>query len=432
MSPVPVSFVGNCQAEALANFYREFCASDDETDVAYVDTAQLGDDDPARLRHIERLRRTRVLVQQVFDWSRKLDEHVPAGCARFGFPNATLWCLWPHTGVAHPRNREAPDFAGVEPPYPAEYGNAFLNRCIDAGMKPADAVKRYLELDIVRRTSLDSRFEKEMDLLDRRDGKTRIGLRDAIETGFRREPLFRTRGHPNKRIFSLVARALFGGMGIDPSRIENGLRSLREAPFPPGELPIHPKIAAHLGLEYAGPDTLYQYSLEGRFTFAEYAERYMNFTYNGALRRLRASRGLPPEQRLAITDAALAVSPGSVFVHRHRSKLLALLGRREAALEAAREACTVAPCDPETWFELGAMLRQFGDAARAALAARDALALYPYHAAALTLLGRLELESGRPDQAAAHLRAAKLYAPRDEAARRLYAVALQPLGAVGR
>jgi hypothetical protein len=33
----------------------------------------------------------------------------------------------------------------------------------------------------------------------------------------------------------------------------------------------------------------------------------MSFTYNGALRRLRASRDLPPEQRLAIADEALAL-----------------------------------------------------------------------------------------------------------------------------
>ena len=432
MAPVAVTFVGNCQAEALANFYREFCVSDEEADVAYVDTAQLAEDSPGRGRHLQRLGRTRVLVQQVFDWPRLLEEHVAAGCERFRFPTATLWFLWPHTGVAHPRNQEAPELTGVEPPYPAEYGNAFLNRCIEAGMTAGDAVRRYLEIDIVRRTSLQSRFEKEMELLERRDGATRIGLRDVIETEFRREKLFRTRGHPNARIFSLVARALFASLGVDASRVEDGLRSLREAPFPPGELPIHPKIAEYFGLEYAGPETLYQYSVEGRFTFAEYAERYMKFSYDGALRRMRASRGLKPEERLALADAALAASPGSAFLLRQRAKMLARLERGAAALEAARAACAAAPGDPENWFELGKIERQFGDAAAAGEAARDALAVHAYHAGALTLLGRLALERGRADQAEAHLRAAIRYAPRDDEARRLYAFALHGSDAAAR
>ena len=428
MPPVSVTFVGNCQSEALATFYREFCVTDAEAEVAYIDILLLAEDSAERARSLRRLSHTQVLVQQVFDWPRPLNDYLSPGCERFSFPNATFWSLWPHTGVPHARNHEAPTLAGVDVPYQAEYGNAFLNRFIKAGMPAAEGVRRYLELDIVQRANVPSRFEKEMDLLDQRDRLSRIGLRGAIESHFRHEPLFRTRGHPNLRIFSLVAGSLFRGMGVDPSRIDIGLRSLHQTPFTVTELPIHPKIAEYFGLSYAGPEATYQYSFEGRFSFAEYAERYMSFTYNGALRRLRASRDLPPEQRLAIADEALALSPRSAFVLRHRTKLLARLGQHEAALAAAREACAAEPNDPEPWFELAAMLRQRCDLAAADQAAQSALARHPHHAGALKLLGRLALDSNRAEQAVPYLRDATVYAPRDVEARGLYAEALKRLG----
>ncbi|MEJ0047021.1 MAG: hypothetical protein WDN04_13595 [Rhodospirillales bacterium] len=81
--------------------------------------------------------------------------------------------------------------------------------------------------------------------------------------------MFRTRGHPNLRIFSLIATSLFRRMGVDGARIEIGLRSLHEAPFPPTELPVHPKIAEHFGLSYGGPATRYRY-------FSKVASRLRN------------------------------------------------------------------------------------------------------------------------------------------------------------
>ncbi|MEJ0047022.1 MAG: WcbI family polysaccharide biosynthesis putative acetyltransferase [Rhodospirillales bacterium] len=187
MIPRVVTFVGNCQAEAFARFYREFCIDDDEADVEFIDIAALNENNFARPGSLRRLRATRILVEQVFDWPRPLDDHIGPACERFTFPTATLWFLWPHTGVPHPRNEDASvPGAPVSPPYPAEYGDGFLNRLIKAEMPPAVAVHRYLELDIVKRTNLPSRFEKEMDLIGRRDSQPRIGLRDEISAPFPR------------------------------------------------------------------------------------------------------------------------------------------------------------------------------------------------------------------------------------------------------
>jgi hypothetical protein len=52
--------------------------------------------------------------------------------------------------VAHPRN----DKPGLYRPYPAEFGDSFLNRQIGAGVPAAQAVRDYLELDIVQRAQV--------------------------------------------------------------------------------------------------------------------------------------------------------------------------------------------------------------------------------------------------------------------------------------
>ena len=218
-------------------------------------------------------------------------------------------------------------------------------------------------------------------------------------------------------------------MGVDPLRIASGLRSLRDSPLPPTELPIHPKIAEYFGLWSTGPDTLYRFAQEGRFTFAEYADRYMRFTYNAPLRKLRASRDRPPEQRLAIADQALAISPGSAFILRQRAKLLARLGQPNAALDAAREACAAEPADPEPFFELAVLLHQQHDPGASRQAALTALARHPYHAGALKMLGRLALDANQFTQAADHLRAATIYGPRDNESWALYAAVLDRVGA---
>jgi hypothetical protein len=70
MPPVSVTFVGNCQSEALATFYREFCVTDAEAEVAYIDILLLAEDSAERARSLRRLSHTQVLVQQVFDWPR--------------------------------------------------------------------------------------------------------------------------------------------------------------------------------------------------------------------------------------------------------------------------------------------------------------------------------------------------------------------------
>jgi tetratricopeptide (TPR) repeat protein len=368
---------------------------------------------------------TDVLVEQVFDWRRPVEEFLPAGCARFLFPTASQWFLWPYAGAEHPRNEA---LGGREGPYPAEFGDNYLNRMIKGGVAPAAAVRRYLELDIVARAGIASRYEKEMELLDRRDEVARFGLREAIETRFRTEKLFRTRGHPNMAIFALQAAVLFARMGVDAEPVRIGLASYYHPPFPYTEMPIHPRLGEHFGLGYAGADTLYRFFPDGRYTFEEFAHRYMRYAHNLAAAKLLSNPGWPAERRLAVVSRAVAFSPGSSCLLGLRARVLLELGQKEAALEDALAACGEDDGDPDPWYALAVVRQQAGRLDEAVAAARAALARHANHPAAHRLLGRLALDAGDVTGAVGHLRAATLYAPRNAEAWTLYAEALRRQG----
>ena len=382
-----VKFVGNCQAAAMANLYREQIGNAKLEDVTYVD--DLGRDADA-LRDL--VADADVVVIQERDFKRHIEVDEQSAQV-FHFPMIVAGFLWPYANEPHVHNvAERPISDG---PYPSQMSDSFLNRLIIKGVAPEDALAQYRGLDIARTASLDRLKEIYLDKQRERDRATGYRIADEIEARFRTERLFLTAEHPDAYLCNLLSTQLFEKMGVAEdvrARIAAGLtRSL----FPATELPLHPRVIAHFGLAFARPDDRYRYVDEGLFSFDEYVLRYMRYENNAELRKSLYMAG---REDAAVTmerlENALERSPASERGLVLKGMLLEQLGRGPEAREAFKAATSVERVTPPTFVAYAQALARVGAYDRAEQAAQAALALDPAHGPALLTLAEINLRRG--------------------------------------
>jgi hypothetical protein len=317
-----IVFAGGIQTRALARIYRSEIAGDSGDDVVFIGSGALG---------TEAARAAMLLANVV---ASEVDEDgdavsagdLPTQAELVRIPNLYADFLWPYAGRSHPKNRGP--FVLPGGPYPAEHGDRFLDQQIAEGVDPDEAVRRYLALDVVRDGELDSRLEDRLALLRRLDGVAGFDLAGYVADNFRGSQLFRTRQRMTQKLVRRVMRQLLPKLGVRGFNVER----IQRVPFPAGAQPVHPVVAAHFQLKWAGPGTRYPVNEEGYFTFEEFCRRYMQFTWNEVLHRgIQAAKTLPASA-LADLDEGLARSPESP------------LGRR--ALAVARHAAGLEPAAP--------------------------------------------------------------------------------------
>lgn len=415
-----VTIVGNCQASALAELYRDFVGLPNLENVAYFNDHGLPQDAVrAGVAGAD------LIIVQERDFNHGLaPEQLPPGVEVRPFPMVLAGYIWPYANEPHIHNQPEPPFS--DGPYPSQLSDSHLNRLIARGVSPEAALEQYLALDVARVASVDRVFELYQDRQRQRDAKTGFDLAPVIEAEFRGQSLFRSPHHPNLPLFGVIAAQLFELLHVPAETIRLALASLRTSPFPPDELPIHPGIARHFGLAYADADTRYTYFGEGRFTFAEYVLRYMRYENDRGLRigTAMALGGGDANQALALLDAGLANVPGSISGLRARALMLDRVGRGDEAIGAFRQAVEADPADLESLVALADALAQHGDGAGAEAAARRALAIAPDHAPAHAALAHAALAAGDPRLALAAAREAARLVPGHLAYRRLCGLAL--------
>ena len=151
------------------------------------------------------------------------------------------------------------------------------------GVDPDEAVETYANLEVNKRVNLDRLFELVIDRQRARDELAGYKIADVIEHHFRTEQIFLSPYHPNVRIATELAAQFFAQLGATPDEIDHMRHCTRITPFPKGELPFHPSVCQHFGLDFVSPDRRYRFMNEGTFTFREYYLRYMRYEWNDAL-----------------------------------------------------------------------------------------------------------------------------------------------------
>lgn len=396
-----IVLLGNCQVQAMAHLYNRFVSGRTGDVLTHVASYQ-----DLSVEGREALSQADLIVEQLFDLKQQADtDDVPSTAPRVFIPMVTAAFLWPFAGQPHPQNRDYPFLTGG--PYGGEAADSYLNRQLIAGVAPEEAVEAYAQLDVNKRVNLDRLFELVMDRQRARDEAAGFNIADVIERHFRTEQIFLSPYHPNTRVAVALATQLFEKLEVDRADIERMQHCVRITPFPKGELPFHPGVCRHFGMDFVTPDRRYRFMNEGLFTFRDYALRYMRYEWNEQLEEglSLVHKGKLPEARALLT-AGLARSPRSAAGHNALSHVLAQAGAQDDAITAARRAVSVEPEVASYHATLGNLLRGRGllEEAEAELrAATDAEPTEPHNH---VLLAHLLRQRGRPADGAKHLREA--------------------------
>lgn len=392
-----IVFVGNCQMQAVHAVYRRFVTPHIPSVTSHIASyANLSDDARKLLASAD------IVVQQVQDFAAKVGTlDLPSTTQRYFAPVLAGNFMWPFGGRARPGNKPAPGL--TEGPFPAQLGDSRLNQYIQQGTDPAEAARDYTALDVAAAANLDRLFEIIVSKQARLDNDLGYGVAPLITAHFRDEQLFRTIYHPGPRLVNHVAVTLFRQMGIDESILDRIGRLQKQVMLPHFESPIHPAVARHFGLTFAGPERTYQFLNEGACTFAEWVRRYLAGAWNQSLAAGISLSETPAEteRALALLQDGLKGSPDSAVGWRACAVVLERLGRRSEALDAARRAVALDPDVPHFQLMLGHLSARTGNLAQAADCFAAALRLDPASAEAQRALVQMRTRLGDTDAALA-------------------------------
>ena len=296
-----IVFAGGTQAKALARAYRLDIAVDRDEDVFFI-----GADAVVREAAHRVIASADIVVTDVTEAGETVPERlVPANAERIAVPVVSGAFLWPYAGRAHPRNRGTDALPGG--PYPADFGDGFLDSMLAERVPEDEALRRYLAFDVAGAVDLDALLDDTLSRQAQLDARTGFGLAAFIGANFRKLNLFATRDRLRLPLFQHVAATVLERMGVGAARAER----LLEAPFAPGAMPIHPAVLAHFGMTAPLPEHRYPVLDEGLFTFDQYCRRYLRYEWNEKLHAAIALAESDPAAAVPALHAALEVSPGS-------------------------------------------------------------------------------------------------------------------------
>jgi tetratricopeptide (TPR) repeat protein len=212
-------------------------------------------------------------------------------------PELQLDFLWPFGGQPHIANFS--DALYPDGPFPAELGDAWLNRALEGPARAEAAEEAYLALDVARAVDLDRMRDLSLARQAERDRLYGVDFASRIEAGFRAPSLFLSPRTPGRELFGALAQTAFARLGLTYSGAAEAAPAARE-------LPIHPRVAEHFGLEGASGRVCVDY-WGGPVDFTEYVRRYLAFAEGPELEHglamLAAGRAEEAVDRLEIAAA---------------------------------------------------------------------------------------------------------------------------------
>ena len=260
--------VGNCQADIVCEGFRRAPALDRRFDVTYhfaklhANLHEAGRKDLAQCDVL--------LAQDIADWEEyPLRGDVPGHTRIVKFPMLRFASLWPFDHYNGPRDREA---------YEREWPNlTFANldwllarlRHEIADREVRFAAYRKLETaGVVNYLRLHEHERKRLLKVDEEFG---FEIGRYILDNFQRRQVFYTTIHPNGQVMAMLMADIMKKLGLDgPYPAVASLDQLADI-----QVPVHPKVAAALGVEWA--DENRKYAFHGEWiTWETYTRRYID------------------------------------------------------------------------------------------------------------------------------------------------------------
>ncbi len=178
---------------------------------------------------------------------------IPATARQIRFPTLWLKMLWP-TYVVDPRNQPEPNHPWGRYPY----GDRIVVRLLEQGVAPTDIPARYRETDLNQIVNLERFGRMCLAELRHNDRQSDVAITPLIERDLASHKLFGTVNHPTFRtlhaIGTGVAQHLLDGAVELPAAPANANDVLGAE-----EVPLHPQIIAHYGLQWTTPARRWRY-----------------------------------------------------------------------------------------------------------------------------------------------------------------------------
>jgi Flp pilus assembly protein TadD len=407
MNSRTIAFVGNCQAILLGHIYREQIAPRYHQVVTIIESTHPEHHEKSEL---EQALLADVIVDQVLDSPTPFRaQSVRPGTSTIFFPTVSGRFLWPFGGQAHPRN---PMLGRLYGPYDFEHGDSFLNRMLARGVPAAEALQRYLQLDIAREANLDRLLELHLEQQRKRDNKSGIAIAAFIEKHFRTEKLFQCPGHPMNSIVNQLAWEVFARIGVPDADIQRALDA--QLPYwQDHSLPIHPGVIRHFGLQFLTENSRWPSGHEGAFTFAEWVVRYMEAEWSPELREGLALSQSDPVRALALLEHGLVKAPRSAIGFHHKASILLRLDRIDEAAAASAQALALQSESLDNLLQAAQIRVAAKDAEGAVQYARRACELFPHQGSAHIMLATALAAAGQPGEALRSTRLAVKVQPYD-------------------
>lgn len=209
----------------------------------------------------------------------RLEARLPKDCPRITFPSFLMTCFWP---FEWPETRRADDTAWPIPRYP--HGDMVALEVAKENLPGPLALAAYLDASGRKMPDMRARFERDVLRMHQWDGLCDVKIADYVLGEFRRQHLFWTYGHVSTQgvteLTHRVARAAQPYLGGSEWRRQQVLPwlggHLKVGGMGEMQVPIDPRVAQALGLEFGGPDQSYLWFTQ-QWDFREYMERYIAY-----------------------------------------------------------------------------------------------------------------------------------------------------------
>jgi Polysaccharide biosynthesis enzyme WcbI len=267
---------GNCQAQAITAVLSNDPVASSLFRVVYVRSFEHPSEankQPAD----EELANCALLCEQHDRLPFPYRNRLPSNCVTVKFPSVDFNLLWPFNSV-NPYNKAAP------PEYPLgpfPYGDRVILNCVEMGMKREDILDYYLTRWDEYQIDLERLAKIEASRLAARDARCDVQMSSWVLERFRTQRLYWTINHPTSTLLRELLERLFHACAKAQPAIEDvDVDTTLKANFPPRgplgvvAIPVHPKVAEQLGLDWYNGEERYP-----SFNFATY-------TYEGYFRAL--------------------------------------------------------------------------------------------------------------------------------------------------
>ena len=159
-----------------------------------------------------------------------------------------------------------------------DYPDIFLESLLERELTESQILHLYLNSKLSRIYDFEELTLESKRHERNKETHTDIKYVDFIEENFRQRRLFNTVNHPRRELMVHTANSILDQLEMNPLCAD--AVKMQPDTFPEFELPIHPQVAEHFGLDFAGPEKKYHvYGAD--ITFEEYAIRYIKCRKNG-------------------------------------------------------------------------------------------------------------------------------------------------------